>query len=102
MKFLFRLGPIKVFTITFILISGTLFLFPINLFPGVIELGKQKIVHEVPLSLSYFIGMGYDPHDLEALSVTDFYLTTQGYFLAFIFVLGIPSLLAYGAFVYKK
>jgi len=102
MNFLFKLGPTKVFGITFFLISCILFLFPINLFPGVIEFGKQKLAHEVPLSLSYFIGMGYNQQDLESLNVTDFYLTTQGYFLAFIFVLGIPALLAYGSYVYKK
>ncbi|MEY4572380.1 MAG: hypothetical protein RLZ10_1619 [Bacteroidota bacterium] len=102
MNFLFKLGPSKVFGITFIVISLTLFLFPINLFPGIIELGNQKILHEAPLSLSYFIGMGYDPADLKALNVTNFYLTAQGYILAFIFVLGIPGLLAYGSFVYRK
>jgi hypothetical protein len=78
-----------------LLLAGLFFLFPINLFDGVIieKHGLQTIVHERNLSLSYFIGFGYDPEDLEYIE--DFYLTTKGVIMAFIFTLGFPALLAY-------
>ena len=45
-------------------------------------MNQGKTALEVPLSLSYFIGLGYDTKDLEAMQVTNFYLTTKGYILA--------------------
>ena len=102
MKSLFKLGPLKVFLIVFFIISIPLFLFPINLFSGMIVFGKLGVEKDVPLSLSYFIGLGYDPSDLKSMGVTDFYLTVQGKILAFIFLLGIPSLLAYSAYLFQK
>jgi hypothetical protein len=78
-----------------LVLAGTFFLFPINLFDGVIieKHGLQTIVHERNLSLSYFIGLGYDPEDLEFIE--DFYLTLKGKMMAFIFIFGFPALLAY-------
>lgn len=102
MKFLAKLSPLQIFLLTFFCTAIPLFLFPINLFPGIIEINQGKSTLEVPLSLSYFIGFGYDARDLEALQVTNFYLTTKGYILAFIFVLGLPSILSYASFVYRK
>jgi hypothetical protein len=102
MKSLFKLGPLKVFLIVFLIISIPLFLFPINLFSGIIVFGKLGVEKDVPLSLSYFIGMGYNPSDLKSIVVTDFYLTVQGKILAFIFLIGIPSLLAYSAYLFQK
>jgi hypothetical protein len=102
MKFLVKLSPLQIFLLTFICAALPLFLFPINLFPGIIEFNGGKTMVNAPLSLSYFIGLGYDSKDLESLQVTNFYLTTKGYILAFIFVLGLPGLLAYASFVYRK
>jgi hypothetical protein len=48
---------------------------------------------EAPLSLSYFIGLGYDSQDIE--NIETFYLTTKGVVMAFLFVLGFPAILAY-------
>jgi hypothetical protein len=102
MKFLAKLSPLQIFLLTFACTAIPLFLFPINLFPGIIEINQGKNALEAPLSLSYFIGMGYDTKDLEAMQISNFYLTTKGYILAFIFVLGLPGLLAYASLVYRK
>jgi hypothetical protein len=60
MKFLAKLSPLQIFLLTFACTAIPLFLFPINLFPGIIEINQGKNALEAPLSLSYFIGMGYD------------------------------------------
>lgn len=82
-----------------LILSSILFLFPINLFDGVIviENGLQELELKEPLSLSYFIGIGYDEADME--HVKDFYLTTKGVLLALIFILGIPLLIAYRSYL---
>jgi hypothetical protein len=102
MKTLLKLGPLKVFLIAFLIISIPLFIFPINLFSGIIVFGKLGVEKEVPLSLSYFLGLGYEPNDLKSLGITDFYLTGKGKMIAFIFLIGIPSLLAYSAYLFQK
>ena len=87
--------PIIIFFLGVILIATPLFLFPINLFNGAIvfENGPQKIVQDAPLSLSYFIGLGYEEQDM--VGVSDFYLKQEGYILAFCLIIGFPALLAY-------
>jgi hypothetical protein len=94
--------PVIIFLGSTILLLVIFFLFPINLFDGVIveQRGIQEFVHERPLSLSYFIGIGYDPEDMEF--VKDFYLTGKGYFMAFIFTIGLPLLLAYRIYLKQK
>lgn len=87
--------PIIIFFLGVILIATPLFLFPINLFNGAIvfENGPQKIVQDAPLSLSYFIGLGYEEQDM--VGVSDFYLKQEGFILAFCLIIGFPALLAY-------
>jgi hypothetical protein len=87
--------PLFIFLLGVILIATPLFLFPINLFNGAIvfENGAQKIVQDAPLSLSYFIGLGYQ--EKEMVGVADFYLKQEGYILAFCLIIGFPALLAY-------
>ena len=65
------------------------------MFDGVIEIKEPHRSYslERPLSLSYFIGIGYDKSDMEF--VEDFYLTPKGISMAFIFLLGFPALFAY-------
>jgi hypothetical protein len=94
--------PVIIFLGSTLLLLVIFFLFPINLFDGVIveQRGIQEFVHERPLSLSYFIGIGYDPEDMEF--VKDFYLTGKGYFMAFIFTIGLPLLLAYRIYLKQK
>lgn len=86
---------ILIFLLGVIVIATPLFLFPINLFNGAIifENGAQKIVQDAPLSLSYFIGLGYTEQDM--VGVADFYLKQEGYILAFCLIFGFPALLAY-------
>jgi hypothetical protein len=102
MKTLYKLGPLKVFLIIFLIISIPLFVFPINLFSGIIVFGKLGVEKEVPLSLSYFVGLGYDPSDLLSMGITDFYLTWKGKMVAFIFLIGLPGILAYSAYLFQK
>ena len=92
------LRPLPIFIISFLVISLPLFLFPINLFKG--EIIEKTPVNELPLpakpkklSLSYFIGIGYDPSDMS--NIKDFYLLAEGYFFAAVLLIGIPGLLAY-------
>jgi hypothetical protein len=87
--------PIVIFCISFMLIALPLFLFPINLFKGEIvyqyALVEQKVA--APLSLSYFIGLGYDQKDM--IGVRDFYLVKDGIILALIVLIGIPGIIVY-------
>jgi hypothetical protein len=87
--------PLFVFLISMILIGLPLFLFPINLFQGVIvyQEGLVETTVEAPLSLSYFIGLGYSPDDL--MGIKSFLLKPGGYLLATLLILGIPGLIAY-------
>ena len=87
--------PLLIFLLGVILIATPLFLFPINLFNGeiVYESNVQKVVQDVPLSLSYFIGLGYQEEEM--VGVADFYLKQEGYLLAFCLIIGFPALLAY-------
>jgi len=87
--------PILIFMATSLLLLALFFLFPINLFDGEIIRVEEHREYTVqaPLSLSYFIGIGYDAQDMT--DVKSFYLTTKGAVMAVIFTLGIPALLAY-------
>jgi len=86
--------PFLAFFLSFFLIGGVFFLLPINLFSGKIvenSTGVSKTI-SAPLSLSYFLGFGYDEKDME--NVQDFYLTSEGYALAICLLFGIPFLVA--------
>jgi hypothetical protein len=78
------------------------FLLPINLFDGemVLQNGLSKQVLQVPLSLSYFIGLGYDEADM--LDVQDFYLSIRGHLTAILFILFVPALIAYRVHLEQK
>jgi hypothetical protein len=85
-----------------VLIGGTLILVSPNLFEGeiVYEQNGKKYILEAPLSLAYFIGLGYQEEEMQ--NVVDFYLTRRGYMLAASLLLGFPTLLAYRSFLAKK
>lgn len=87
--------PIAIFLATVLILGLMFFLFPINLFDGkiVYQEGLKEYTLDAPLSLSYFIGLGYDEADM--LGVKSFYLTTKGIIMALIFTLGFPALLAF-------
>lgn len=96
------LKPWFVFVFTFVLIGGTLVLVSPNLFEGeiVYEQNGKKYILEAPLSLAYFVGLGYQEEEMRG--VVDFYLTRRGYMLAASLLLGFPTLLAYRSFLAKK
>lgn len=98
----FRQHPFIFFFTLMLIIALPLFLFPINLFPGEIKIerGLVEITEQAPLSLSYFIGLGYEKSDMT--EIKDFYLLTQGYILAFIIIIGIPALAAFRITIPKK
>ena len=92
-----------IFVIAFLTIATPLFLFPINLFPGQIihEIIPEKaITEDCYLSLSYFIGLGYEIDDMKG--VESFYLTLEGYLLAFSIIIGFPFLLAYRSYLKRS
>jgi hypothetical protein len=88
-------NPIVLFISTSLLLAIIFFTLPINLFDGVVEYEEPYKTYtlEQPLSLSYFIGIGYDEADM--VYVKSFRLSVKGYIMAFIFILGLPALLAY-------
>lgn len=91
--------PLLIFILLSLVLAAVFFLFPIAIFDGIIlveEPGRSYEV-EAPLSLSYFVGIGYSPEDMTY--VGDFYLTAKGWIMAFIFVLGLPGLLAYRVYL---
>lgn len=87
--------PFVIFGVTSLLLAIVFFVFPINLFDGeiVIKNGLQEITESRQLSLSYFIGIGYEKADMDIIK--DFYLTPKGWIMAFIFIFGFPALFAY-------
>ncbi len=83
-----------IFTGLVIIISSILFTLPINLFPGEIieKKGISEIRHQdVNISLSYFIGMGMNPGDLEGIK--SFRLTSWGWALACCYILLLPGII---------
>ena len=78
-----------------LILATVFFTLPINLFDGeiVIEEPHREYTIQARLSLSYFIGIGYEEADM--LHVKDFYLTTKGVLMAVIFIVGLPAILAY-------
>jgi hypothetical protein len=87
-----RLPPTFLFLIFFALLSALFFLIPIELFSGTIELDSGRLVKS-DLSLSYFLDFNSKPEML--LNAKSYSLDAQGYFLAFCFLIGLPSLLTY-------
>ena len=87
--------PIIIFLITLISLTFLFFVFPINIFDGkiVYESYSKELIINAPLSLSYFIGLGYEESDM--VSVKDFYLTLKGAIMALILMFGFPILLAF-------
>jgi hypothetical protein len=97
------ISPWFVFIGLSLIISIILFSLPINLFPGeiVMERGLSTItVKDHNLSLSYFVGMGLNPGDLEGIK--SFKLTPWGWALAFCYIFLLPGLIAYRIHMKQK
>lgn len=95
--------PIVLFLILSLALALIFFLLPINIFDGAIVVQDEfgEYIDQRPISLSYLIGIGYDNQDLMNKNIKDFYLTTKGIVMAFIFILGFPGLLAYRVYLKK-
>lgn len=95
-------NPWLVLGLSFLIINIPLWIFPINFFPGeiVYQSGLAENKVEAPLSLSYFIGLGYENEDMTGIK--SFYLTTKGLILAFCICFGMPVILALRSFSRKK
>ena len=86
---------LAIFVITAFVLAVVFFIFPINIFDGqmhIVEPTRDYII-DAPLSLSYFVGLGYDEVDMQY--VESFNLTTKGWVMSVIFIFGFPALLAY-------
>ena len=97
------ISPWLVFIGLSLLISIILFSLPINLFPGeiVMERGLSTItVKDHNISLSYFVGMGLNPGDLEGIK--SFKLTPWGWALAFCYIFLLPGIIAYRIYMKQK
>ncbi len=93
---------LAIFVVSAVILALVFFILPINIFDGQIDYKTptQEYTLDVQLSLSYFIGLGYDEVDMQ--NVADFRLTTKGLVMAFIFILGFPALLAYRIYMKSK
>jgi hypothetical protein len=94
--------PFFVFITLSLLIAAPLFLLPINVFQGeiVYHSGISTIVEPRPLSLHFVSGLEYYGENLKG--VQDYYLTARGWILAFIFIVGIPALVAYRMYLKRQ
>ena len=61
--------------------------------------GAEQII-EAPLSLSYFIGLGYETSDM--VDIKNFYLMPKGIVLAVCFLLGVPFMISYRVYLKQK
>lgn len=95
-------NPLYVFIFSLLLIALPLFLFPINLFSGeiIISINGVEQISEAPLSLSYFIGLGYETSDM--VNIKDFYLVPKGIALAVCLLLGVPFMISYRVYLKQK
>lgn len=101
MKTLFT-KPLLVFGLTFLLIAIPLFFFNVSIFDGelIVQQGVKEIALPIKLSLSYFIGIGIDPRDMQ--DIEGFHLVGSGYLLASCLLIGFPLLMAYRSYLAKK
>jgi len=84
-----------VFGIGAVVVAAILCTIPVDLFDGEVvwNINGQEVARPQNLSLSYFFGIGVDAEQLQY--VESFRLTGQGWMLVFIFIIGIPGLIAY-------
>lgn len=87
--------PLPLFLLVALIVCTILFTLPLNLFDGEIVFARNdvEVVRPIKLSLSYFIGLWIDQHDL--LDVKTFYLTGTGYLLVGLMTVGFPALITY-------
>ena len=91
-----------VFIVSLVAMWAILFLFPINLFDGELDVkrGLYEATESRTLALSNFIGIGTE--GMEEYGVVDFRLTGTGWLLAGIFLIGFPVLVGYRVYLGKR
>lgn len=101
MRRLFR-KPLFVFILLSVAIAAPLLLLPINVFQGeiVYHSGISTLVEPRPLSLYFVSGLEYYGEELKG--VQNYYLTARGWMLAFIFIIGIPAMVAYRVYLKRQ
>lgn len=79
-----------------------MFLFNVSIFDGelVVMQGSKEVALPIKLSLSYFIGIGIHPEDMEG--IVGFHLIKSGYLLASCLLIGFPALMAYRSYIAKR
>jgi hypothetical protein len=92
-----------IFVVMSLGIALPLFTLPINLFPG--EITYQKglstyTITETNLSLSYFVGLGLNPGDLD--NVKSFKLSPWGYALAVCYMVLLPGVITYRMYLKRQ
>lgn len=92
-----------IFLLIMIGIALPLFTLPINLFPGEITYQKGLSTYTITennLSLSYFVGLGLNPGDLD--DVASFRLSLWGYALAFCYLGLLPGVITYRIYLKRQ
>lgn len=87
--------PVLLFGLLLCLFALPMCTLPLNLFDGEItyRVGTKLVTDSAPLSLAYFFGLGYSDSDM--INVVTFHLTTKGYVLVFLLLIGLPALITY-------
>lgn len=88
-----------VFGISVVVVALALCLLPVEFFNGEATwtINDTTITQDHNLSLSYYFGIGLENSDVQFAD--SYRLTGQGWLLAFIFIFGIPGLIAYRMFI---
>lgn len=92
-------APVKkaliIFGISVVVLAAFFCCVPVEMFDGEIiyKVNDKEIVLPHKLSLSYFFGIGLEEAGLKAAEM--FRLTTMGWVIMFIFIIGMPGLVAY-------
>lgn len=93
---------LAIFIVSALILAVFFFTVPINLFDGKIHYiePQREYTLDAPLSLSYFIGLGYEETEMQY--VDSFWLTIKGWIMACLFIFGFPALLAYRIYLREK
>lgn len=88
-----------VFIVSSVIVAIALCVLPVEFFNGEATwtVNDTTITKDHNLSLSYFFGLGLENSEVQYAD--SFRLTGQGWMLAFIFIFGIPGLIAYRMYI---
>lgn len=88
-----------VFIVSSAIVAIALCVLPVEFFNGEATwtVNETTITKDQNLSLSYFFGLGLENSDVQYAE--SFRLTGKGWMLAFIFIFGIPGLIAYRMYI---